>query len=126
MKRNFLSLLILIAVVFASDKIFAQQDSIYAFDKKIAVTGNDGYDYLAIDTVNRRLYVSHGTQVNVIDLNTEQVIGSINNMKGVHGTAIVNDVNRGFISDGKGDAVIAFDLKTLKTIAIKLTINFNF
>jgi len=96
---------------------FAQQDSIYTFDKKISVPGNGGYDYLSIDTVNHRLYVSHGTSVNVIDLNTERIIGSINNMKGVHGIAIVNQVNKGFISDGKAQAVVAFDLKSLKTIA---------
>ncbi|MGI8952445.1 MAG: YncE family protein [Chitinophagaceae bacterium] len=98
-------------------KSFAQQDSIYAFDKKISVPGNGGYDYLSIDTINHRLYISHGTSVNVIDLNTEKVIGSVDNMQGVHGIAIVNDVNKGFISDGKGNAVVAFDLKTLKTIA---------
>lgn len=89
----------------------------YVADKTIALPGDGGYDYLAIDKINNRLYVSHGTQVNVIDLSTEQPVGSIDNMKGVHGIAIVNKLNRGFISDGKANAVVAFDLKTLKTIA---------
>lgn len=116
MKQKFLFTLIIAFAMLFGQHSSAQQDSIYAFDKKIAVPGNSGYDYLSIDTVNRKLYVSHGVSVNVIDLNTEQVIGSIDNMKGVHGIAIVNDVNKGFISDGKGKAVVAFDLKTLKTI----------
>ena len=43
-------------------------------------------------------------------------------MKGVHGIAIVNEVNKGFISDGKDDAVVVFDLTTFKTIkTIKLS-----
>lgn len=93
------------------------QAQTYVADKTIALPGDGGYDYLAIDKVNRRLYVSHGTSVNVIDLATEQPVGSIDNMKGVHGIAIVNKLNRGFISDGKANAVVAFDLKTLKVIA---------
>jgi YVTN family beta-propeller protein len=93
------------------------QAQTYVADKTIALPGDGGYDYLAIDQVNRRLYVSHGTSVNVIDLATEQPVGSIDNMKGVHGIAIVNKLNRGFISDGKANAIVAFDLKTLKVIA---------
>jgi YVTN family beta-propeller protein len=89
----------------------------YVLDKTIALPGDGGYDYLSIDNVNRRLYVSHGTAVNVIDLNTEAPIGVIDGMKGVHGIAIVNKSNRGFISDGRANAVVAFDLKTLKIIA---------
>jgi YVTN family beta-propeller protein len=93
--------------------LFAQT---YVFDKTIALPGDGGYDYLAIDTVNRHLFVSHGTSFNVIDLNTEQPIGVIDGMKGVHGIAIVNKSNRGFISDGRANAVVAIDLKSLKII----------
>jgi YVTN family beta-propeller protein len=93
------------------------QAQTYVADKTIALPGDGGYDYLAVDQVNRRLYVSHGTSVHVIDLATEQPVGAVNNMKGVHGIAIVNKLNRGFISDGKANAVVAFDLKTLKVIA---------
>lgn len=95
----------------------ASKAQTYVADKTIPLTGDAGYDYLSIDKVNHRLYVSHGTQVNVIDLVTEKPVGSIDNMKGVHGIAIVNKLNRGFITDGKANAVVAFDLKTLKTIA---------
>lgn len=95
---------------------FTLKAQTYVADKTISLTGDGGYDYLAIDKVNNRLYVSHGTQVNVIDLATDKEVGSINDMKGVHGIAIVNKLNRGFITDGKANAVIAFDIKTLKTI----------
>lgn len=90
----------------------------YSFQKTIPLPGNSGYDYLAIDSINNHLFVSHGTSVNVIDLKTEEPVGVIDNMQGVHGIAIVNDIGRGFISDGKGKAVVAFDLTTFKTIAV--------
>ena len=93
------------------------QAQTYVLDKSIALPGDGGYDYLSIDKVNHRLYVSHGTTVNVIDLNTEQPVGVIEGMKGLHGIAIDNKANRGFISDGKANAVVAFDINTLKTLS---------
>ena len=89
----------------------------YVLDKTIALTGDAGYDYVSIDMANNRLYVSHGTMLNVVDLATEQQVGVIGDLKGIHGIAIVNKSNRGFISDGRANAVVAFDLATLKVIA---------
>lgn len=111
MKKIFLTAL---CGIIASLSLHAQT---YVLDKTIALPGDAGYDYLSIDKVNHRLYVSHGTSVNVIDLETEQPVGVISDMKGVHGIAIANKSNRGFISDGRANAVVAFDLTTLKTIA---------
>jgi len=96
----------------------------YVLDKTIALPGNGGYDYAFIDQVNHRLYASHGMAVNVVNLQTEKVIGTISGMKGVHGIAVVNELNRGFITDGKANAVVAFDINTLKIIkTIPLTGN---
>jgi DNA-binding beta-propeller fold protein YncE len=95
--------------------IFAQSNT-YVLDKTIPVPGDGGNDYVFIDQANHHLYASHGTAVNVVDLQTEKVIGTISGMLGVHGIAIVNDLNRGFISDGKANAIVAFDIKTLKII----------
>jgi YVTN family beta-propeller protein len=108
-------------LLIGSTSLHAQQ---YTFDKKIAVPGDGGYDYMAIDEVNHHLFVSHGTVFNVIDLATEKPIGVIEGMKGVHGIAIVNEVNKGFISDGKDNAVIVVDLtsfKILKKISLPST-----
>jgi DNA-binding beta-propeller fold protein YncE len=121
MKKVIQCITILASLLSGSQKMAAQSTEVYVFDKKIQVPGDGGYDYLSIDDVNRRLYVSHGTSVNVIDLNTEQVIGEIADMKGVHGIAIANDLGRGFISDGRADAVVAFDLVSLakiKTVSV--------
>jgi DNA-binding beta-propeller fold protein YncE len=118
MKKTILSFFAGIGLGLISTAVSAQD---YKLEKTIAIPGDGGYDYAFIDQQNHRLYTSHGTAVNVIDLETEKVIGTIGGMKGVHGIAIVNDLNRGFISDGKGNAAVAFDIKTnqvIKTIPI--------
>lgn len=113
MKKKLITLTGLLLML-ATARLFAQQ---YTLDKKIPLPGDGGYDYLSIDEVNNHLFVSHGTSVNVIDLATEKPIASIDGMKGVHGIAVVNGVNKGFISDGKASAVVVFDLSTFKTLS---------
>jgi DNA-binding beta-propeller fold protein YncE len=93
--------------------VMAQQ---YVFDQKIALPGDGGYDYMAIDSVNHHLFVSHGTAFNVVDLATEQPIAMIDGLKGVHGIAFANVVNKGFISDGRGKAVVVVDLTTFEKV----------
>ena len=117
MKKLFGFFMAIFMVLSLEEKANAQQNALYTLDKKISVPGNGGYDYLFIDDINRRLYVSHATSVNVIDLNTEQVIGEIKDMKGVHGIAIVDDLHKGFISDGTANAVVVFDINTLQKIS---------
>ncbi len=117
MKTALKYLLVTLILISACKPGIAQKDSVYAFYKSISVPGNGGYDYISIDEANRHLFVTHGTVLDVIDMNTEKVIDSVTGLKGIHGVAVVNNVNKGFISDGKGMAVVAFDLKTFKTIA---------
>ena len=117
MKNSILKLLLICPLLWTL-VCKAQSSDLYSFEKSISIPGDGGYDYLYIDEVNRHLYVSHGTSVNVIDLKTEKIIGSIDNMQGVHGIAVDNKVNKGFISDGRGNSVVVFDLGTLKTIKV--------
>jgi hypothetical protein len=112
MKKTLLSAAALLLVCLAPKAIHAQT---YVLDKTIDMTGDGGYDYVSIDKVNSRLYASHGTMVNVVDLATDKEVGTIGNLKGIHGIAIDNKANRGFISDGRANAMVAFDLKTLQT-----------
>src|SRR5579872_1613951 len=114
MKKSILTIIGLLSIGLMSNALHAQT---YVLDKKIPLTGDGGYDYVSLDKVNNKLYASHGTMVNVVDLATEQQVGVIDGMKGVHGIAIANKSNRGFISDGRANAVVAFDLKTLKIVA---------
>ena len=92
-------------------------DSSYSVIKKIAIPGQGSWDYLTVDEDARRLYVSHGTQVEVLDVDSGAIVGKIENTQGVHGIAIAPDIGRGFVSDGQSSTVTIFDLKTLKTIA---------
>lgn len=116
MKQLILKSLSILSFFFIGKYGNAQSGAIYSPDKSITLPGDGGYDYLAIDYVNRHLFVSHGSSVNIIDLGNEQVIGSVDNMKGVHGIAIDNELNRGFITDGRGNSVVVFDLKTFRKI----------
>jgi DNA-binding beta-propeller fold protein YncE len=88
----------------------------YSIVKKIPIPGQGSWDYLAVDESARRLYVSHGTQVEVLDIDSLNVVGSIPKTPGVHGIAIAPEVGRGFVSNGQASTVTIFDLKTLKPI----------
>jgi DNA-binding beta-propeller fold protein YncE len=89
----------------------------YSVIKKIPIAGTGSWDYLSVDEGARRLYVSHGTQVEVVDIDALTVVGSIPNTPGVHGIAIAPEAGRGFVSNGKSSTVTIFDLKTLKPVA---------
>jgi len=89
----------------------------YQMIKSIPIPGDGGWDYLIADSQNRRLYVSHGTEVDVLDLDSQTIVGKIPNTNGVHGIAPADDLGKGFISDGRDNQVTIFDLKTLATIA---------
>jgi len=80
---------------------------------KIKIGGTGGWDYVALDNANRRLYVSHATKVEVVDPDAGKVVGAIEQLHGVHGIAIANDLGKGYITNGQSNSVTIFDLKTL-------------
>jgi DNA-binding beta-propeller fold protein YncE len=88
----------------------------YHVVKTIPIGGAGGWDYCVVDSAARRLYVSHGTHVVVLDADSGAVVGDIPNTLGVHGIALATDLGRGFISAGRANTIIIFDLKTLKTV----------
>jgi DNA-binding beta-propeller fold protein YncE len=83
---------------------------------KIAIGGEGGWDFLEVDAANRRLYVTRGTHVVVLDLVSEKVVGEIAETPGVHGVAFVPDLGRGVTSNGGDSSATVFDTKTLKTL----------
>ena len=89
----------------------------YRVQRTIAVGGDGGWDYLAFDSAARRLYVTHGTRVIVLDPDSGKVVGEIPNLSGVHGVALAPDLGRGFISNGRSDTVTVFDPKSLKVLS---------
>jgi YVTN family beta-propeller protein len=102
-------LLILASVAFAAAPT-------YKVTGKIKIGGGVRWDYAYLDSNNHRLYVSHGTQTEVIDTATDKLVGTIPDTKGVHGIAVADDLGRGFTSDGGDNDVTVFDLKTLKVL----------
>jgi DNA-binding beta-propeller fold protein YncE len=82
--------------------------------KKISIPGDGFWDYLTADGATGRVYVSHGTEVDVVDSKKGEVVGKITGLKLVHGIALAPEFNRGFISDGGANQVVIFDLKTLE------------
>ena len=117
MKAHYRFFLLIVLFLGFSAGSRAQNAGVYKFIKKISLPGDGGYDYMSIDEVNNKLYVSHGTSVNVIDLKTDSAVAEIKEMKGVHGIAIDNELGRGFISDGRANSMVAFDLLNFKKIA---------
>ena len=105
MKASFL-LITTAAAVFAAAPT-------YKVITKIKIGGGNRWDYSFVDSDNHRLYVSHGGQTEVVDTNTDKLVGTIMGTTGVHGIAIANDLGVGFTSDGGDNDVTVFDLKTL-------------
>ncbi len=92
------------------------QNQEYKLAQSIALTGDGGWDYLAVDEIHEILFVSHSSQVNVVDLKTKKQLAEIKNTPGVHGIAIANDLNKAFISCGGDASVLVIDLTTFNPI----------
>jgi hypothetical protein len=90
-------------------------DPMYSKVGEIAIGGAGAFDYLNVDSDGKRLYVTHGTEVVVIDMASNAVVGRIGDTPGVHGIAIAPG-GRGFTSNGRENKVSIVDLKTLQTI----------
>lgn len=108
-RKNVSSFFLLACALFAA--------GFYHLVKTIPIGGEGGWDYLFADSPNRRLYVSHATEVEVLDLDREKLLAKISPTNGVHGIAIANDLQKGFASDGRDNQVTIFDLKTFAVIS---------
>ena len=84
--------------------------------KKYPVPGDGGFDYIVLDSSSGRLYVSHGTKVDVLDAGSGKVLGEVADTPGVHGIAIVPSLHRGFTTNGGNSTVSVFDTKTFKVL----------
>lgn len=93
-----------------------QLDTGYKIVGRYPVPGNGGFDYVTIDSAARRLYLSHGTEVNVINPDDGRLIGTIADTPGVHGIAIAAELKHGFTSNGRENKVSMFDLTSLQLI----------
>lgn len=96
--------------------ILAAAASGYRVINRISIPGDSGWDYITADTAARRLYVPHGTEVVVLDIDSGKIVGTIAGFKGVHGVTLAREFSHGFISATDPGSVTMFDLKTLKVL----------
>lgn len=112
-----MAFLLTILVTFLCIVLQAQDNKAYHILKTFHIKSAGGWDYLAIGPGNNRLYVSHGTQVNILNKTTGDSIGVIENTTGVHGIAFDKSQNKGFTSNGRLNNVTVFDLATNAVIS---------
>lgn len=101
------------AVLLLSTALQAQ----YRISQTFHIKSGGGYDYTTVDSSSNRLYLSHGTQVIVLDKTTGDSIGVIKTDKDVHGIALAHEFGKGYISNGSSNSVVVFDLKTFDVLA---------
>ncbi len=118
--KNSLFTLSIACLLFCSAPLAAQSGCHLA--GKIHLEGEGGWDYLTVDASNGRIFVSHGSVAQAVDLKSGALAGTIPDAKGIHGIAVAADLNKGFTSNGRDTSVTVFNLKTLEVMAnIKVT-----
>ncbi len=107
-------------LLFLGAYVFAGPPSGYHLLKKVPFGAAPGtieyFDYITFDAATRRVYLSHGTEVKVINADTGSVVGAVSDLKRCHGVVALNELGRGFITDGDAGQVVVFDLKTFKKL----------
>src|SRR5215469_10412494 len=88
----------------------------YHIAHEVKLPGDEGWDYLTFDDAAHRLFIAHGTQVQVVDTDHLTPAGTIADTPGVHGVALAQDVGHGYVSAGRTSTIIVFDLKTLARV----------
>jgi hypothetical protein len=89
----------------------------FAIKKTWIIGGVGNWDYLTMDPAAQRLYIAHGAQVQVVDVETGQVAGVISGLREAHAIALDDAGQFGYISDGPAGQVKVFDRRTLAVVA---------
>src|SRR4029077_1980531 len=105
-----------VLVSFFSVVLLFQGSTHYKVEGRYAIPGEGGFAYITLDNQARRLYLSHATQVDVLDADSGKVVGTIADTPGVHGIAIAAAFKHGFTSNGRENKVSMFDPSTLQLI----------
>ena len=108
--KNYLLLTLICVSAVASG--LAQNKSAYRIAGTFPIHSAGGYDYLTVDSASDKLYISHGSQVNILNKNSGDSLGVVKTEKDVHGIALVHALGKGYISNGSLNKVLVFDLAT--------------
>lgn len=101
----------------AAGLCFQAKAQSYHVVNRWTIGGEGGWDYLHMDSHAHRLYIAHGPKVDVVDTQTGKLVGSITGLQGTHGIVLDPDGKTGYISDGRGDAIVVFDRASLAVLA---------
>jgi streptogramin lyase len=102
--------------IFAIAQTNGKTSTGYKVQNRFPIEGREGWDYITVDSNARRVYVSHGVRVNVLNADTGATVGTIEDTPGVHGIAIASSSNHGFTTNGKENKVSIFDATSLALI----------
>jgi DNA-binding beta-propeller fold protein YncE len=116
MKRHLITIACLLLTISSLYLMAQTKPSGYKVAGRFHIEGDGGWDYLSVDESSGRIFVSHGTVVNVVNEKDGKLLGTIPDTKGVHGIAIAPDLNKAFISNGRDSSVTIVDLKSLAFI----------
>ena len=117
MKSLLLKITVVASLLLSMKQTEAQKSSGFKVAKTFHIASPGGWDYIAVDENSNRLYVSHGTQVNILDKKTGDSLGVILNTTGVHGIAFIAALGKGYTSNGRLNTVTVFDLKTAAVLS---------
>jgi hypothetical protein len=95
----------------------SQPSASYRVTHTYVLGGDGGWDYIVPDPSSHRVFIGRTDRVMVVDENTGTLAGEVKGIHGAHGTAIAPATGHGFATSGNGEAVVMFDLKTLKELA---------
>jgi DNA-binding beta-propeller fold protein YncE len=114
--RYLLSLLPVCVLLLAGSSAALPVSVHYHVIRREVLGGTGGWDYLKVDSPARRVYISRGDHVLVLNADTYKQVGEIPNTEGVHCIDIAPRLERGFVSDGEASAVTIFNRRSLKVI----------
>jgi DNA-binding beta-propeller fold protein YncE len=118
MKKFLLSLPLVSCALLGAVALASPPGPGYHLIKKVSLGaapgGGEYFDYVTVDSAARRVYLSHGAEVKVLDADNFSVVGTISGLKRCHGVVVLPELGKGFITDGDAATVAVFDLKTLK------------
>ena len=116
--RSFAKCFLFFGLVGLTGMIWGEEPtSIYKVLRKVHLEGDGGWDCLAVDSMARRVYVTHDKMVEVLDADSLKKVGTIEGIQRAHGVVLASEFNRGYATSGEDGKVLVFDLKTLKLVA---------
>ncbi len=89
---------------------------LYKLIKTVPLGGAVKWDYVHFDPATDRVYVSHATELTVLDAKTGAVAGHVTGLRGSHGIAIDAGAGLGYADSALNESTVIFDLKTLRAV----------